>query len=50
MAFETDYAVKLTCAPGDMLEADISSLRAQGFDDRTIHDICAITALWGRIV
>lgn len=44
-----DYAVKLTRAPGDMTEADISSLRAQGFDDRAIHDICAITAYYAFV-
>ena len=44
-----DYAVKLTQAPGDMIEADVSSLRAQGFDDRAIHDICAITAYYAFV-
>lgn len=44
-----DYAVKLTRAPGDMIEADVSSLRAQGFDDRAIHDICAITAYYAFV-
>ena len=44
-----DYAVKLTRTPGDMNEADVSSLRAQGFDDRGIHDICAITAYYAFV-
>ncbi len=44
-----DYAVKLTQAPGDMIEADVSSLRAQGFDDRAIHDICVITAYYAFV-
>jgi uncharacterized peroxidase-related enzyme len=44
-----DYAVKLTHAPDDMTEADVSSLRAQGFDDRTIHDICVITAYYAFV-
>lgn len=44
-----DYAVKLTHAPGDMIEADVSSLRAQGFADRAIHDICAITAYYAFV-
>ena len=44
-----DYAVKLTRTPGDMYEADVSSLRAQGFDDRGIHDICAITAYYAFV-
>jgi uncharacterized peroxidase-related enzyme len=44
-----DYAVKLTRSPGDMIEADVSSLRTQGFDDRAIHDICAITAYYAFV-
>ncbi len=44
-----DYAVKLTRSPGDMTEADVSSLRARGFDDRAIHDICAITAYYAFV-
>jgi len=38
------YAVKLTRSPGDMLQEDAGAWRVQGFDDRAIHDICAITA------
>ena len=44
-----DYAVKLTRAPGDMTEADVNLLRVQGFDDRAIHDICAITAYYAFV-
>ncbi len=44
-----DYAVKLTRSPGDMLEADVDSLRAQGFEDRAIHDICAIAAYYAFV-
>ena len=44
-----DYAVKLTRRPGDMNEADVSSLRAKGFDDRAIHDICAIAAYYAFV-
>jgi uncharacterized peroxidase-related enzyme len=44
-----DYAVKLTRTPGDMIEADVSSLRAQGFEDRAIHDICAIAAYYAFV-
>ena len=44
-----DYAVKLTRSPANMIEADVSSLRAQGFDDRAIHDICAITAYYAFV-
>ena len=38
------YAVKLTHAPGDMVEADVAALRAVGFSDRDIHDICEAPA------
>ena len=37
------YAVKLTKRPADITAEDIQSLRAEGFDDRAIHDICAVT-------
>ncbi len=39
-----EYALKLTDRPGEILEGDVVALREAGFDDRTIHDICAITA------
>jgi uncharacterized peroxidase-related enzyme len=38
------YALKLTRAPGEMTTADVESLRAVGFDDVAIHDICTIVA------
>ena len=44
-----DYAVKLTRTPHAMIGADISFLRTQGFDDRAIHDICAITAYYAFV-
>ena len=44
-----DYVVKLTLTPGDICEADVRSLRAAGFDDRGIHDICAITAYFAFV-
>lgn len=44
-----DYAVKLTRSPGDIIDADVGSLRAQGFDDRAIHDISAITAYYAFV-
>lgn len=43
------YAVKLTCTPEAMTEADVSTLQAQGFDERAIHDICAITAYYAFV-
>jgi alkylhydroperoxidase family enzyme len=44
-----DYAVKLTRSPSDMSEEDVSALRAQGFDDRGVHDICAIAAYYAFV-
>ena len=44
-----DYAVKLTRSPGDMIEADVGALRAQGFEDRAIHDICATAAYFAFV-
>ena len=44
-----DYAVKLTRTPGEMKVADAVALRAQGFDDRAIHDICAVTAYYAFV-
>lgn len=44
-----DYALKLTRAPEEMFAADVEALRAQGFDDRAIHDICAITAYFAFV-
>jgi len=44
-----DYAVKLTVAPTTMTAADVHSLREAGFDDRGIHDICAIVAYFNFV-
>ncbi len=44
-----DYAFKLTRSPGDMFREDVNTLRTQGFDDRAIHDICAITAYYAFV-
>jgi uncharacterized peroxidase-related enzyme len=44
-----DYAVKLTEAPATVDRADVDQLRAAGFDDRGIHDICAITAYFAFV-
>lgn len=44
-----DYALKLTRAPGAIMEDDVDQLRARGFDDRGIHDICAITAYFAFV-
>ena len=44
-----DYAAKLTHRPNEMVAADVEELRQQGFDDRAIHDICAITAYFAFV-
>ena len=44
-----DYAVKLTNTPSEIDSNDVGALRAQGFDDRAIHDICAITAYYAFV-
>lgn len=40
---------KLTHSPGKMNSADAGSLRSHGFEDRAIHDICAITAYFAFV-
>ena len=37
-----DYAARLTRSPGEVTATDVEALRARGFDDRAIHDMCAI--------
>ncbi|MEN8145439.1 MAG: peroxidase [Gemmatimonadota bacterium] len=44
-----DYSVKLTLTPGAMNADDVARLREHGFDDRAIHDICAIAAYFGFV-
>lgn len=44
-----DYVVKLTEAPVSVGQADVERLRASGFDDRAIHDICATTAYFAFV-
>ncbi len=41
-----DFAVKLTLRPGRMVRADVETLRREGFDDVSIHDIVQVTALF----
>ena len=43
------YALKLTRAPGRITREDVELLRARGFDDRAIHDICAIVAYYAFV-
>ncbi|MGH7541998.1 MAG: carboxymuconolactone decarboxylase family protein [Gemmatimonadota bacterium] len=44
-----DYAEKLTRTPGAIREDDVEALRAAGFDDLAIHDICAITSYYAFV-
>ncbi len=44
-----DYATRLTEDPGGVTAGDVEPLRAAGFDDRGIHDICAITAYYAFV-
>ncbi|MEW5984808.1 MAG: hypothetical protein AB1806_20845 [Acidobacteriota bacterium] len=43
------YAVKLTREPASITADDVRSLRDTGFDDRAIHDICAIVAYFAFV-
>jgi alkylhydroperoxidase family enzyme len=43
------YADKLTRDPGGMSAADVAALRQAGFDDRSIHDACAIVAYFAFV-
>lgn len=44
-----DYAACLTRTPWAVTAATVDALRAAGFDDRGIHDICAITAYYAFV-
>ncbi len=44
-----DYAFKLTKTPSDVTEADITRLRAVGFEDRAISDACQVIAFFNYI-
>ncbi len=44
-----DYAMKLTRTPAEMTAADVEALRQADFDDRMIHDICAITGYFAFV-
>lgn len=43
------YSLKLTRTPGEMTAADVEALRAVGFDDLAIHDICGIVAYFAFV-
>ena len=44
-----DYALQLTRAPDTVTAASITALRAAGFEDRGIHDICLVTAYFAFV-
>ncbi|HEV8599007.1 MAG TPA: hypothetical protein VGQ69_06575 [Gemmatimonadales bacterium] len=43
------YADLLTLSPARVTEAHIEALRAEGCDDRTIHDACAIISYFAFV-
>ena len=43
------YAETLTRTPAAVTNADINALRDAGFDDRGIHDACAIVAYFAFV-
>jgi uncharacterized peroxidase-related enzyme len=43
------YAVKLTRRPGEMVESDVTTLRAHGFSDRDVLDIVEVTAYYAYV-
>lgn len=44
-----DYGKKLTLTPGKMYAGDVETLRSHGFNDRAIHDICAVVAYFAFV-
>jgi uncharacterized peroxidase-related enzyme len=44
-----DYATRVTHTPAEVGAADVAALRAAGFDDRAIHDICAVAAYYAFV-
>lgn len=44
-----DYVAKLTLTPQAITNLDVQKLRVAGFDDRGIHDICAIAAYFAFV-
>lgn len=43
------WALTLTRSPGASAEEGVEALRAQGFDDRAILDICQVTAYYNYV-
>lgn len=44
-----DYVLKLTRTPAEVRSEDVTALRRAGFDDRAVHDICAIAAYFAFV-
>lgn len=44
-----DYVRTVSLEPARIRGSDIETLRAAGFDDRAIHDICAIAAYFAFV-
>ena len=44
-----DYAVQLTHAPHSVTAESVDALRTAGFDDRALHDICAVTSYYAFV-
>lgn len=44
-----EYAAKLTLTPGQMEKSDIDELRAVGFSDRDILDICEVVSYYAYV-
>lgn len=44
-----DYAVKLTAAPSAVGKCDVDALRAVGFSDSAILDICQVAAYYNFV-
>jgi uncharacterized protein YciW len=44
-----DYAVKLTRSPHAITGADIEALRAEGFTDAGILDVCQVTSYYNYV-
>lgn len=43
------YAHKLTLSPASIGASDVGRLYDNGFDERAVHDICAITAYFAFV-
>ena len=44
-----DYVAKVTLRPWEVNTDDVAALRSCGFDDRAIHDICAVAAYFAFV-